>query len=205
MNARVAAAAMTDSRWMLQVDLAHRRFDIIKQQGQEMAAARIVRTALASSLQSSRQLSNGVRVAAAPASIVASWRATAAFSTSSASRQAACPSCGAALSSASAVPSVTCSSCDAIVPPPSDTSYFALLGDQTPSFRPDMASVKRAFLTLQQKVHPDRVGGGRDKEESAARAWSAVVNEAYKTLGDNLRRAEYLVRRSKNIHQRACR
>jgi molecular chaperone HscB len=61
-------------------------------------------------------------------------------------------------------------------------------------FEIDAEVLEREYLTRAVAVHPDRVATGtaRDKREAMERA--AEVNEAYRTLRDPVRRAEYLVR-----------
>ncbi|KAL8785695.1 MAG: hypothetical protein Q9195_008541 [Heterodermia aff. obscurata] len=57
-------------------------------------------------------------------------------------------------------------------------------------FHIDLGALKREFLQLQARAHPDR-HSGRDK--ARAEGTSALINEAYKTLQDPLRRAQYLL------------
>lgn len=50
--------------------------------------------------------------------------------------------------------------------------------------------LKREFLQLQARAHPDRHTGAN---KAKAEGTSALINEAYKTLQDPLRRAQYLL------------
>ncbi|GAA5861854.1 hypothetical protein JCM3774_001328 [Rhodotorula dairenensis] len=103
---------------------------------------------------------------------------------------AACPGCGAPMP-----PALTpvCPHCSALLPPPPPaTTYYDLFGIDPPAFRIDAAQLKRAFLTLQQKVHPD-LFSGRGESEDWAKAWSGRVNDAYKALLNERERAEYLL------------
>lgn len=58
-------------------------------------------------------------------------------------------------------------------------------------FNVDLASLRREFLQLQAKEHPD-LHRGADK--ARAEGASAAINEAYKTLQNPLLRAQYLLR-----------
>jgi molecular chaperone HscB len=53
-----------------------------------------------------------------------------------------------------------------------------------------MAELKREFLQLQATAHPDRHPPER---RNAAAAVSARINDAYRTLSDPLKRAQYLL------------
>lgn len=57
-------------------------------------------------------------------------------------------------------------------------------------FAVDMAELKREFLQLQATAHPDRHPPER---RNAAAAVSARINDAYRTLSDPLKRAQYLL------------
>lgn len=103
---------------------------------------------------------------------------------------ASCPSCGTPIP-----PTLTplCPSCASLLPPPPPaTTYFALFGLE-PTFAVDAGTLKRSFLQLQQKVHPDMYSG-KGEVEDWAKAWSGKVNDAYKVLLNERERGEYLVR-----------
>ncbi|QIW97957.1 hypothetical protein AMS68_003475 [Peltaster fructicola] len=57
-------------------------------------------------------------------------------------------------------------------------------------FTPDLRTLRKEFLQLQAKAHPDLAAPERKRQ---AEAMSATINEAYKTLQDPLRRARYLL------------
>ncbi|KAF2835552.1 Co-chaperone Hsc20, partial [Patellaria atrata CBS 101060] len=57
-------------------------------------------------------------------------------------------------------------------------------------FAIDLNALKREFLQLQAQAHPDMHGHINKKK---AEALSARINEAYKTLQDPLKRAQYLL------------
>ena len=58
------------------------------------------------------------------------------------------------------------------------------------SFTIDVKELKKEFLRLQSKAHPDLHQG---KNRARAEGASALINEAYKTLENPLRRAQYLL------------
>jgi tetratricopeptide (TPR) repeat protein len=81
----------------------------------------------------------------------------------------------------------------AIAPRAREKDYFARLGI------PDTAGkdeVKRAFLAIARQFHPDRFASPalRDLAE-VVKDFFTAVNEAYDTLADDRRRAEYLATR----------
>ena len=57
-------------------------------------------------------------------------------------------------------------------------------------FTIDLGALKREFLQLQARAHPDRHSG---PDKARAEGTSALINEAYRTLQDPLRRAQYLL------------
>ncbi|KAL1302472.1 hypothetical protein AAFC00_002863 [Neodothiora populina] len=58
------------------------------------------------------------------------------------------------------------------------------------TFALDLGALKREFLQLQGRAHPDRVATDKKRQAEAA---SARINEAYKTLQNPLLRAQYLL------------
>ena len=88
-----------------------------------------------------------------------------------------------------------CPSCNALVAPLASVDYYSLFS-LPPSFVIEKPLLKRRFLEWQGKVHPDRVHASTDNERQKqyAASWSALVNEAYKTLNTDILRAEYLLR-----------
>src|SRR4051794_25405272 len=68
-----------------------------------------------------------------------------------------------------------------------DTTHFERLGLPR-RFRLDAAELERNYLARSREVHPDFTG-----DDPASLAESAALNEAYATLRDPFRRAEYLL------------
>ena len=60
-------------------------------------------------------------------------------------------------------------------------------------FPVDPAAVEREYLTRSREVHPDFHQLGSPDEQRASVELSAALNEAYLTLKDPVRRAEYLL------------
>jgi molecular chaperone HscB len=58
----------------------------------------------------------------------------------------------------------------------------------------DRSALESAYLARSSLVHPDRFVGGTNAVQRRAMEASAALNEAYRTLRDPVRRAEYLVR-----------
>ncbi|KFX90050.1 hypothetical protein O988_08368, partial [Pseudogymnoascus sp. VKM F-3808] len=79
-------------------------------------------------------------------------------------------------------------------PPKTHYSLFPLtLPDGPPPAGPftiDLPNLRREYLRLQAAAHPDVHSG---PAKARAEAASAVINDAYTTLRDPLRRAEYIL------------
>ncbi|GAA5971266.1 hypothetical protein JCM3765_000966 [Sporobolomyces pararoseus] len=128
-------------------------------------------------------------------------------STTSLNSSSCCPSCSNPLGSSNTSP--LCPSCKSLVPPPpSSITHFNLLsqtqtqggsGESFPKYSIDLKQLKKQFLNLQQKVHPDRYSeagngnGNGNEKENWAKLWSSRVNQAWKTLSNDRERAEYLL------------
>ena len=101
-----------------------------------------------------------------------------------------CQSCGAALTTP-----LVCTSCDALQPASGEAQHtpFEALGLE-PSWTVDTRQLRRTLLDLSRRVHPDYFAtAGEEQRELAERA-SAALNEAHEILGDDARRADWLVR-----------
>lgn len=78
------------------------------------------------------------------------------------------------------------------------TNYYTIFPDTIPGgppphspFEIPVSALRREFLKLQARAHPDKYPPGPAKER--AEALSARINEAYRTLADPLYRAQYLL------------
>lgn len=85
-----------------------------------------------------------------------------------------------------------CPHCSKIQPPPGGDffSVFAL----EPSFDIDLEALGNEFHRLSRRVHPDRFARADDNERQWSLADTALLNDAYRTLKDPLRRTEYLLK-----------
>jgi molecular chaperone HscB len=59
-------------------------------------------------------------------------------------------------------------------------------------FSVDLAQLDHAFREVQSQVHPDRFVSASDAEKRVAMQWATRANEAYQTLKNPQKRAQYL-------------
>ena len=85
-----------------------------------------------------------------------------------------------------------CPHCSKIQPPPGG-DYFKVFSLQ-PAFRIDLAGLEAEFHRLSRKLHPDRFARAAENEKEWSLADTALLNDAYRTLKDPLRRTEYLLK-----------
>jgi molecular chaperone HscB len=89
----------------------------------------------------------------------------------------------------------TCMNCEAIQPPRADVDYFQVLG--VPKiYALDETDAEERFRELSRKFHPDRFATADPRARRVSLQRSVQLNEAWKTLRDPVRRAEYLLRLS---------
>jgi molecular chaperone HscB len=87
---------------------------------------------------------------------------------------------------------VFCGACSAIQPAPSGRDHFAVLGAE-PRFDVDEAALERSYKDQSRQVHPDRFARADARARRASLARSVQLNQAWKTLRDPVKRAEYLL------------
>jgi molecular chaperone HscB len=87
---------------------------------------------------------------------------------------------------------VFCGACRAIQPAESDLDRFAVLGAEV-RFDVDEAELERKYRELHRLVHPDRFARADARARRASLARSVQLNQAWKTLRDPVKRAEYLL------------
>lgn len=87
--------------------------------------------------------------------------------------------------------SLFCSTCKA-VQPPGQLDHFARFG-MPAEFDVDGAALDRRYFEGQRLLHPDRFAMRTSREKALSQRQSVCVNEAYETLKDPLKRADYLV------------
>jgi molecular chaperone HscB len=85
-----------------------------------------------------------------------------------------------------------CPHCSKIQPPPGG-DYFSVFGLE-PQLNIDLAALEREFHRLSRKLHPDRFARADMNEKQWSLADTSLLNDAYRTLKDPLRRTEYLLK-----------
>ena len=71
-------------------------------------------------------------------------------------------------------------------------NYFQLFNIEA-SFDVDLNDLSQTYQTLQKAVHPDRFAHASSQEQLLAVQKSAEINDAYQTLKQPLKRAEYIL------------
>ena len=85
-----------------------------------------------------------------------------------------------------------CPHCSKIQPPPGG-DYFSVFGLE-PRLNLDLQALEHEFHRLSRKLHPDRFARSGVNEKQWSLADTALLNDAYRTLKDPLRRTEYLLK-----------
>lgn len=86
---------------------------------------------------------------------------------------------------------VLCPTCGA-VQPPGQLDHFDRLGLSV-GFDLDPAALDRRYFDCQRLLHPDRFATRTPRERALSQSQAISINEAYETLKDPLKRADYLV------------
>lgn len=102
-----------------------------------------------------------------------------------------------------------CESCGK-VQPPVPVDYFSFFG-LLPKLHLDVAALEKAFYELSRKLHPDLNARAGSQEQEWSLEQSSLLNDAYRTLRDPIKRTEYLLHlegveleeQSKNATERA--
>jgi molecular chaperone HscB len=85
-----------------------------------------------------------------------------------------------------------CSACGK-VQPPKPVDYFTFFGFPR-KLGLDVAALEKEFYALSRRLHPDVFGQAEDRERSWSLEQSSMLNDAYRTLKDPIKRTEYLLR-----------
>ncbi len=85
-----------------------------------------------------------------------------------------------------------CPHCSKIQPPPGG-DYFSVFGME-PRLNLDLQALEHEFHRLSRKLHPDRFARADMNEKQWSLADTSLLNAAYRTLKDSLRRTEYLLK-----------
>lgn len=84
-----------------------------------------------------------------------------------------------------------CATCKA-VQAPAAVDHFARLGVPQ-GFDVDVGALDRLYYDLQRQLHPDRFATRAARERALSQRQATALNDAYETLKDPLKRADYLV------------
>jgi molecular chaperone HscB len=84
-----------------------------------------------------------------------------------------------------------CEKCDAVQPPRPRT-HFELLGLPA-AFGLDPAAIEARYKEWSRKLHPDRFARAEPRARRYSLEQATALNDAYRTLRDPTRRAEYLL------------
>ncbi len=71
-------------------------------------------------------------------------------------------------------------------------TYFEVFS-LPPKLGLDAAALEKSFYRLSREFHPDRFASKPAEEQAAATEKSSLLNDAYRTLRDPIRRTEYLL------------
>lgn len=85
-----------------------------------------------------------------------------------------------------------CSSCGK-VQPPAPVDYFAFFGLPL-KLNIDVAQLEKDFYELSRKLHPDLSARASAREQEWSLEQSSMLNDAYRTLRDPIKRTQYLLR-----------
>ena len=87
-------------------------------------------------------------------------------------------------------PQVFCPACAALQPLPADVDYFTVFGLAREPLLDEQALAK-TYYDLSRQLHPDLHQTGTAQEQEASLQNTALVNRAYRTLRDPVRRGRY--------------
>lgn len=85
-----------------------------------------------------------------------------------------------------------CSSCGK-VQPPAPVDYFAFFGLPV-KLNLDVNTLEKSFYELSRKLHPDINARAGSQEQEWSLEQSSLLNDAYRTLRDPIKRTEYLLK-----------
>ena len=85
-----------------------------------------------------------------------------------------------------------CSSCGK-VQPPVPVDYFTFFGFPR-KLNLDTAALEKEFYALSRRLHPDLFAQADPEERALSLEQSSMLNDAYRTLKDPIKRTEYLLR-----------
>ncbi len=84
-----------------------------------------------------------------------------------------------------------CETCSA-VQPPGQLDHFQRMGLDI-SFDVNVTDLDQRYFDMQRRLHPDRFATRSPQEKSLSQQQATAINDAYETLKEPLKRADYLV------------
>ncbi len=105
------------------------------------------------------------------------------------SETATCWSCSSALRRAE----LFCANCGRVQPLSANIDYFEVF-NLPKKLKLDGPALEREFYRLSRRLHPDVVARASQQEQEWSLASSSLLNDAYRTLKDPVRRTEYLLK-----------
>jgi molecular chaperone HscB len=84
-----------------------------------------------------------------------------------------------------------CTACGK-VQPPAPVDYFTFFGLPR-KLNVDIPQLERGFYELSRKLHPDLYAGAEALEQKWSLEQSSLLNDAYRTMKDPIKRTEYLL------------
>ena len=84
-----------------------------------------------------------------------------------------------------------CESCGK-VQPPVPVDYFTFFG-LSPKLNLDVPALEKSFYELSRRLHPDLNARAGSQEQEWSLEQSSLLNDAYRTLRDSIKRTEYLL------------
>ena len=88
-----------------------------------------------------------------------------------------------------------CGACGALLPPDEGADHFQVLGLAS-AYAVDLAAIEAAYKRLSRQVHPDRFATADPRARRASTSRTVQLNDAWRTLRDPVRRAEYMLSRA---------
>jgi molecular chaperone HscB len=85
-----------------------------------------------------------------------------------------------------------CGSCGK-VQPPQPVDYFTFFG-LPPKLNIDVSALEKDFYEFSRKLHPDLSARASSQEQHWSLEQSSLLNDAYRTLRDPIKRTQYLLR-----------
>lgn len=87
---------------------------------------------------------------------------------------------------------ILCTHCGAILPPNCSLDHFQVMGIER-GFHVDLNNLEKRYKSLTKLLHPDRFARAGTEARRASLERTVQLNDAWRTLQDPVRRAEYLL------------